>query len=95
MLWVSTGKQVDTKTGKNYTLSESTLILDSLEEGQIYSMAVQIQTEQGMLSELSEVESIQVPLGMTTITFFFVKDYNVFFFKPDIISIDYILLIYI
>ncbi|XP_026477063.1 sortilin-related receptor-like [Ctenocephalides felis] len=63
VLWVSTGKQVDTKTGKNYTLSESTLILDSLEEGQIYSMAVQIQTEQGMLSELSEVESIQVPLG--------------------------------
>ncbi|KAK9512535.1 hypothetical protein O3M35_000936 [Rhynocoris fuscipes] len=60
---VNEGPILNESTAEIYVANESPFVLNNIKEGIIYSFAVRLVTEKGFKSPLSEITSVEVPLG--------------------------------
>lgn len=60
---VSQGHELNVSTASQYNTSSPPFILDNVQEGTIYSFAVMLETSDGYRSSISEVSSVEMPLG--------------------------------
>lgn len=63
IILVSEGRVLNVTTATQYTSSEPPFILDKVQEGTIYSFAVMLETADGYRSTMSEVSSVEMPVG--------------------------------
>lgn len=68
---VSQGPDLNVSTASQYTTSGAPFILDKVQEGTIYSFAVMLETSNGYRSQISEVRSVEMPLGKYEILYMF------------------------
>lgn len=60
---VSEGPVLNESTASQYNTSGPPFILDKVQEGTIYSFAVMLETSDGYRSQISEVSSVEMPVG--------------------------------
>jgi hypothetical protein len=60
---VSEGSVLNVSTASQYNTSGPPFILDKVHEGTIYSFAVMLETGDGYRSQISEVSSVEMPVG--------------------------------
>jgi hypothetical protein len=63
VILVSEGPVLNVTTATQYTSSGAPFILDKVQEGTIYSFAVMLETADGYRSTMSEVSSVEMPVG--------------------------------
>jgi hypothetical protein len=68
---VSQGPDLNVSTASQYTTSGPRFILDKVQEGTIYSFAVMLEMSNGYRSQVSEVTSVEMPLGKYEILYMF------------------------
>jgi hypothetical protein len=69
---VSEGRVLNVTTATQYIASGPPFILDKVQEGTIYSFAVMLETADGYRSPMSEVSSVEMPLGKQEVLYMFV-----------------------
>lgn len=71
VILVSEGPVLNVTTAAQYTSTGPPFILDKVQEGTIYSFAVMVETADGFRSSMSEVSSVEVPVGTYEVTYVF------------------------
>lgn len=72
---VSEGSVLNESTAAQYTTPGPPFILDKVQEGAIYSFAVKLETSDGYRSQISEVSSVEMPVGKHEV-FTHVSEFN-------------------
>ena len=68
---VSEGPVLNVTTATQYTSSGPPFILDKVQEGTVYSFAVMLETAEGYRSIMSEVSSVEMPVGKYEVMYMF------------------------
>jgi len=68
---VSEGRVLNVTTATQYTSPRPPFILDKVQEGTIYSFAVMLETADGYRSDMSEVRSVEMPVGKYEVMYVF------------------------
>lgn len=68
---MSEGRVLNATTATQYNSSGPPFILDKVQEGTIYSFAVMLETADGYRSPMSEVSSVEMPVGKDEVWYTF------------------------
>ena len=71
IILVSEGPVLNVTTATRYTSPRPPFIVDKVQEGTVYSFAVMLETADGYRSSMSEVSSVEMPVGKYEVMYVF------------------------